>query len=160
MKKINNLLVCAFVAMICILLMVTSVHSISHKHRIQRRARALEPQIAEQALNSKQDKEDDDDNEEEEKPSSSTSAKKSIFKKTETPAEKMQRRRDGLRKARAEKAGKTSKADEAKKAPVIVNKKDEDENASKEEEKDLENDDAEDEDVNVPDYIRSVIFEK
>ena len=62
MKKINNLLVCAFVAMICIL-MVTSVHSISHKHRIQRRARALEPQIAEQALNSKQDKEDDDDNE-------------------------------------------------------------------------------------------------
>ena len=63
MKKINNLLVCAFVAMICILLMVTSVHSISHKHRIQRRARALEPQIAEQALNSKPDKEDDDDNE-------------------------------------------------------------------------------------------------
>merc|ERR1712167_171583 len=64
----------------------------------------------------------------------------------------------GLRKARAEKAGKTSKADEAKKAPVIVNKKDEDENASKEEEKDLENDDAEDKEEEAP--KKQPIFKK
>ena len=58
----------------------------------------------------------------------------------------MQRRRDGLRKARAEKAGKTSKADEAKKVAPTPTKKDD----AEELEEDDEKEDAEEEVKDTP----------